>query len=72
MCCVDASWDAGGSYTKLLVSVTLTSDQVSRTSIKSGAYLLYSMTQEFQIWFADASFHRGMSHIVLGHCDLDL
>ena len=30
--------------------MTLTSDLVSRTSIKSGAYLLYSLKQEFQIF----------------------
>ena len=30
--------------------MTLTSDLVCRTSIKSGAYLLYSLKQEFQIF----------------------
>ena len=30
--------------------MTLTSDLVSRTSIKSGAYLLYFLKQEFQIF----------------------
>ena len=33
--------------------MTLTSDLVSRTSIKSGAHLLYSLKQEFQIFGSD-------------------
>ena len=30
--------------------MTLTSDLVSRTNIKSGAYLLYSLKQEFHVY----------------------
>ena len=41
--------------------MTLTSDLVSRISIKSGAFL-----------GVDASWDGQVSHTILGHCDLDL
>ena len=48
------------------VTVTLTSDLVSRISIESGAYLLYSWRQEFQIWCVDASMYGGVSFTIFG------
>ena len=42
------------------VTVTLTSDLVSRIGIESGAYLLYSLGPEFQIWCVDASLYGGV------------
>ena len=42
-------------------------DLVSRTTgIKSGANLLYSLRQEFQIWCVDASMDGGVSHTFFG------
>ena len=40
--------------------MTLTSDLVLRI-IVSGAYLLYSLIEEFQIWCVDASWDSGVS-----------
>ena len=59
------------SHTISKVNVTLTSDLVLRI-IVSRAYLLYSLSEEFQIgvWM-----HLGIAecHVpFLGHCDLDL
>ena len=52
--------------------MTLTSELVLRI-IVSRAYLLYSLSEEFQIWCVDASWDSGVSFtIFLGHCDLDL
>ena len=51
--------------------MTLTSDLVLRI-IVSGAYLLYSLSEEFQIY---VWIHLGIAecHVpFLGHCDLDL
>ena len=45
-------------------------DLVSRI-IVSGAYLIYYLRKETQIWRMDASFDADMSHTILGHCDLD-
>ena len=65
---MDASWDDGVSHTIFKVNVTLTSDLVLRI-IVSGAYLLYSLSEEFQIWCVDASWD---SVPFSGYCDLDL
>ena len=51
--------------------MTLTSDLVLRI-IVSRAYLLYSLSEEFQIWSVDASWDRECHVPFLGHCDLDL
>ena len=48
----------------LSVTVTSTSDLVCRIGIESGAYLLYSMRQEFQILCMDASWDGGVSHTI--------
>ena len=48
-----------------LVTVTLTSDLVLRI-IVSGAYLLYSLSEEFQIWCVDASWNSGVSCTIFG------
>ena len=50
--------------------MTLTSDLVIRI-IMSGAYLLYYLRLEFQIWCMDASLDGDMSQTILGHCDFD-
>ena len=47
------------------VTVTLTSDLVLRI-IVFGAYLIYSLRQEFLIWCVYASLDGGVSHIVFG------
>ena len=41
-------------------------DLVSRVSIKSGAYLLYSLSYESQIWFMDASLAGDMLCTIFG------
>ena len=43
------------------VTVNLTSDLVSRNCIESGAYLLYSLRKESQIWCVDTSWDGGVS-----------
>ena len=48
------------------VSVTLTSDLVSRIGIEPDAYLLYSLRKEFQIWCVNASWDGGVSRLILG------
>ena len=54
------------------VTVTLTSDLVSRIGIKSGAKLLYSLSRNSKL---GESMHLEMAECripFLGHCDLDL
>ena len=46
--------------------VTLTSDLVSRISIESGAYLLYSLRWEFQIRCVNTPWDGGVSHTIFG------
>ena len=50
----------------LSVTVTLTSDLVSRIGIESGAYLLYFLRHKFQIWFVDAYWGRRVSRPIFG------
>ena len=45
--------------------MTLTSDLVLRI-IVSEAYLLFSLSEEFQIWCVDTSWDSGVSHTILG------
>ena len=45
--------------------MTLTSDLVLKI-IVSGAYLLYSLSLEFQIWCVDASWDGKVSHSIFG------
>ena len=45
------------------VTLTFSSDLVSRISIESGAYLLYSLRKEFQILCVNASWDGGVSHV---------
>ena len=40
--------------------------------IVSGAYLIYYLREESQIWCMDTSLDADVSYIILGHCDLDL
>ena len=49
----------------------LTYDLVSRI-IVSGAYLLYYLMKESQIWCVDSSWDGGVVHTILGHFDLDI
>ena len=44
----------------------LTSDIAPRIRIESGAYLLYSLKKEFQIWCMNASWDGRESHTILG------
>ena len=53
------------------IPLILTYDLVSRT-IVSGAYLLYYLMQESQIWGVDFSWDGGVVHTILGHFDLDI
>ena len=48
------------SHTIFWVTVTLTSDLVLRI-IVLGAYLLYSLSYEFQFWCVDASWDSGVT-----------
>ena len=54
------------SHTIFLVTVilNLTSDLVSRNCIESGAYLLYSLRQEFQLWCVNTSWDEGVSQTI--------
>ena len=54
-----------------LATVTLTSDLVL-IIIVSGAYLLYYLRRESQIWCVNASWDGWVSCTIFGHCDLDL
>ena len=45
-------------------------DLVSRI-IVSGAYLLYCLRYEFQIWFVDSSWDVGVVNTILSHFDID-
>ena len=45
--------------------MTLTSDLVLRI-IVSRAYVLYSLSEEFQIWCVDASLDSGVSCTIFG------
>ena len=49
----------------------LTYDLVSRI-IVSGAYLLYYLMLESQIWCIDSSVDGGVVHSILDHFDLDI
>ena len=40
--------------------------------IVSGAYLLYYLRRESQIWCVNASWDGSVSCTIFGHCDLDL
>ena len=48
------------------VTLNLTSDLVSRNCIESGAYLLYSLRYEFQIWCVDKSWDGEVWHPIFG------
>ena len=50
----------------LRVTATSTSDLVSIIGIESGAYLRYSLRQEFQIWCVYASWDGGVSRTIFG------
>ena len=49
----------------------LTFDLVSRI-IVSGAYLLYYLMKESEIWCVEFSWNGGVVHTILGHFDLDI
>ena len=46
------------------VTLNLTPDLVSRNCIESGAYLLYSLRKEFQIWCINAYLDERVSYIM--------
>ena len=52
--------------------MTLTADLVSRIGIESGAYHVYSLRKEFQMWCVNASWDGGKSYNIFCHCELDL
>ena len=47
-------------------------DHLVSRIIVSGAYLLFYLYFESQIWCMDASSNGGKLRTILGHCDLDL
>ena len=51
--------------------MSFTYDKVSRI-IVSGAYLLYHLMKESQIWCVDSSWDGGVMHTILGHFDLNI
>ena len=53
------------------VTVTLTFDLVSRI-IVSGAYLLYYLRNESQIWLVVSSWDGGVVQSILDHFDFDI
>ena len=55
----------------VIVTLILTSDLVLRI-IVSGAYLLYYLREESQIWCVNASWEGGVSCTFTGICGLDL
>ena len=64
---MDASWDDEVSPTIIgSLTLNLTSDLVSRNCTESGAYLLYYLRYEFQIWCVNASWDDGVSHTIFG------
>ena len=55
------------------MTLNLSSDLVSRNCIESGAYLLYSLRYEFQIWCVKMHLAMTECHIPFsGHFDLNL
>ena len=42
------------------------------TIIMSGAFCLYYLRLESQIWCVDSSWDGGVVHTILGHFDLDI
>ena len=59
-------WRSVRFHNWVTVTVNLTSDLVSINCIESGAYLLYSLRYEFQIWCVNASWEDGVSHDIFG------
>ena len=55
-------WQRVAHHPSVPVALTLTSDLVSRNCFESGAYLLYSLRWELQIWCVNASWDGGVSH----------
>ena len=51
--------------------MSLTYDLVFRI-IMSGAYLLYYLRTEFQIWCVDFSWNGAVMHTSLGHIDIGI
>ena len=48
----------------LVLTLNLTSDLIFRNCIESGAYFLYSLRLEFQIWCVNAFWDDGVSHTI--------
>ena len=67
---MDTSLHGDVSHT-ILGQVILPYDLVSRI-IMSGAYLLYLLMQESQIWYVDSSWDDGVVLSILGHFELDI
>ena len=59
-------WRSVMYHNWVTVTLNLTSDLVFRNCIESGAYLLYSLRKEFQIWCLNASWDDGVSHAIFG------
>ena len=55
----------------ITVTLILTYDLVSRI-IVSGAYLLYYLMQESQIWYLDSTWDGRVVYSILGHFDFDI
>ena len=64
MCECILGWRSVSSH--FLVTVTLTSDIVSKISTESGAYHLYYLREKTPIWCMDASLDGGMPCTIFG------
>ena len=56
---------------RVTVTLILTSELVFGI-IVTGAYLLYYLRQESQIWCVETSWDHEVSRSIMGHCDLEL
>ena len=58
-------WRSVAYHFWVSVTLTFTSDLVFRI-IMSGAYLLYYLRKESQVWCVDASWNDKVSHTIIG------
>ena len=65
MCGCILGWGSVAYHFRVTVTLTLTSDLVFRI-IVSGAYLLYYLRKEFQIWCVDASWDEEVYNTIIG------
>ena len=64
VCGCIVGWQSVAYHNWVTVTLNLTSDLVYRNCIESGAYLLYSLRKEFQIWCVNACWDDRVSHTI--------